>query len=235
MKTTRLLVFITCCWLSSAAVSAQALHPRLRSGELRVRRVLLLPPGLAVVQQGIAKSALLDQPTAELTVRLTVALQTALAAKGFTVLPDPFGLTALQQDPQLQFELADLQARYDLQAPAMHQDKRALERGEFTLGKEVAHLQPNLSPNEQADALVIVRGYGTDPTLAKTAYALLVPFGGTPNATLYLSIALLDARTGDVLWLTRQTISGNFRHAQKAEPLLAKALAKALKPLPMEK
>jgi hypothetical protein len=193
-----------------------------------VRQVLLLPPGVAVVKQGIARADLLDQPTAELTARITAALHTALAAKGLTVLPSRFSPEALQQDQQLQFELADLQARYDLQAPALHHDGAAIRRGEFTLGKEVAHL----NPTGQADALVIVRGYGANPTFAKTAYALLVPFGGAPNSVLYLSITFLDARTGDVLWLTQQAISGNFRHSEKADKLLTKAMTKAFKSLP---
>lgn len=233
MKSLNLCLFVCLIWLLPAPVSAQSVHSKLRSGEVRLRRVLIVPPGLAVVQQGIAKADLLDQPTVELTTRLAAALQTSLTAKGLVVAPNPFNAAALQQDQQLLFELADLQARYDLQAPAMHQDKSALERGEFSLGKEVAELNRVVGSGEPADALVIVRGYGADPTFAKTAFALLVPFGGTPVTTLYLSLALLDARTGDVLWLTRQTIAGNFRDPAKADKLLTKALTKALKSLPV--
>ena len=233
MKPLGLFLLVWFSWLNPAAASAQSVHPKLRSGEVQLHRVLILPPGLAVVQQGIAKSDLLDQPTVDLTTRLATALQNSLAAKGLVVAPNPFTSAALQQDPQLRYELADLQARYDLQAPALHQDKPALERGEFSLGKEVAELNRVTGSGEPADALVLVRGYGADPTLAKTAFALLVPFGGTPVPTLYLSLAVLDARTGDVLWLTRQTIAGNFRDPAKADKLLTKALTKALKSLPV--
>jgi len=233
MKTLSVVLLVCAGWLMPAAASAQALHHKVRSGEVQLRRVLILPPGLAVVQQGLAKAELLDQPTVELTNRLAAVLQNTLAARGFTVLPNPFTNAALQQDTQLRYELADLQARYDLQAPALHQDQRALERGEFSLGKEVAGLNRPVGAAEPADALVIVRGYGADPTLAKTAFALLVPFGGTPVTTLYLSLAVLDARTGDVLWLTRQTVAGNFRDPAKADKLLTKALTKALKSLPV--
>lgn len=232
MKMLCFFLLLSSGWLNPLPSYAQTVHPRLQSGEVKLRRVLILPPGLAVVQQGIAKAEYLDQPTAELTARLSAALPVAFAAKGLAVVPNPFSSAVLQQDPQLQYELADLQARYDLQAPALHQDKRAWQHGEFTFGKDVAALNRAVS-GEPADALLLVRGYGADPTLAKTAFALLVPFGGTPVTTLYLSLALLDARTGDVLWLTRQTLSGNFRQSAKADKLLAQGLAKALKSLPV--
>lgn len=232
MKTLFFFVLLSCGWLPPLPLQAQTMHPALRSGEIRLRRVLILPPGLAVVQQGITQTNYLDQPTADLTARLSAALPAVFAAQGLTVVPNPFSAAALQQDSQLQYELADLQARYDLQAPSLHQEKQAWQRGEFTFGKDVAALNRAVG-GEPADAFVLVRGYGADPTLAKTAFALLVPFGGTPMTTLYLSIALLDARTGDVLWLTRQTLNGNFRQPAKADKLLAQALAKALKSLPV--
>lgn len=223
----RLLVF--CCSLGFYTVTqAQELHPRLRSGELKLRKVLVLPPGVAVVQQGFAGKEPLDQDTENLMKRLTKAAATGLASKGLEVLPNPFTRETLLQDEQLRYELTDLQARYDLQLLAMQRDKQGLSRGEFSLGKEVAQL----NRNDQADALLLLRAYGSDPTLAKTAFALVVPFGGTAFSTLYLSLALLDSRTGDVLYLTNQTVTGNFRTDAKADKLLTQALAKALKKLP---
>jgi hypothetical protein len=224
-----LLLAVFCwCLLANTVIQAQELHPRLRNGELKLRRVLVLPPGVAVMQQGIAGKEPLDQDTEHLMKRLTQAAITALAAQGLEAVPNPYTRERLLQDEQLRYELADLQARYDLQATNMHRDKKALARGEFSFGKEVAHL----NQQDQADAFLLLRAYGSDPTLAKTTFALLVPFGGTAFSTLYLSLALLDARTGDVLYLTGQTLSGNFRAEAKADKLLAKALAKALKKLP---
>ena len=225
----RVVLAVFCwCLVCSNTLQAQALHPRWRNGEFKLRRVLVLPPGVAVVQQGIVGKEPLEQDTEVLMNRLTHAAATVLAGQGLEVVASPFTREALLQDEQLRYELADLQARYDLQAPAMHRDKKALSRGEFSFGQDVAQL----NRNDQADALLLLRAYGADPTLAKTTFALLVPFGGVAFSTLYLSLALLDARTGEVLYLTSQTLTGNFRAGAQADKLLAQALAKALKKLP---
>lgn len=221
------------CWslVVTTLGQAQELHPRLRSGEFKLRRVLILPPGVAVMQQGIRGTAALDDDTELLMQRLTKAAATALRERGLDVVLDSFTRETLLQDAQLRYELADLQARYDLQAPVIHRDKKAMVRGEFSFGKEVSEL----NPKDQADALLLLRAYGADPTFAKTAFALLVPFGGTAFSTLYFSLALLDARTGDVVYLSSQTLNGNFRTGAKADKLLAKALADALKKVPAAK
>jgi hypothetical protein len=226
----RLLLAMFCwCLLTSTVLQAQELHSRLRNGELILRRVLVLPPGVAVMQQGIVGKELLDEETEKLLKRLTQAATTALVAQGLEVVPCPFTRETLLQDEHLRYELADLQARYDLQATSMYRDKKAVARGEFSFGKDLAQL----NPKNQADAFLLLRAYGSDPTLAKTAFALLVPFGGTAFSTLYLSLALLDARTGDVLYLASETLTGNFRTGVKADKLLGKALANALKKLPV--
>lgn len=218
------------CWSLVIVTGGQAqeLHSRLRSGDFKLRRVLILPPGVAVMQQGIRGTAALDDDTELLMQRLTKAAATALRERRLDVVPDSFTRETLLQDARLRYELADLQARYDLQAPIIHRDKKAMFRGEFSFGKEVSEL----NPKDQTDALLLLRAYGSDPTLAKTAFALLVPFGGTAFSTLYLSLALLDARTGDVVYLSSQTLNGNFRTGEKADKLLAKALADALKKVP---
>ena len=84
----------------------------------------------------------------------------------------------------------------------------------------------NLNLDKSADAIVFIRGQGQKLTSGKTAFTLLV--GGSP-AYLTMQIAIVDARTGDVLVYTDPAFAGD---PTTAVDRLRKALEKGFKKIP---
>ena len=85
----------------------------------------------------------------------------------------------------------------------------------------------NLNLDKSADAIIFIRGGGQKLTSGKTAFKLLV--GGTP-AYLALQIAIVDARSGEVLLYTDPAFTGDPTTAINR---LRKALEKGFKKIPV--
>jgi hypothetical protein len=129
-------------------------------------------------------------------------------------------------DNDVRYVLADLQKRFDALAPKMLKKSRDVGAGRFSLGDEVA----NLSQANAVDAMLFIRAEGEEVTSSKKAFSLLVPFTGSAVSRLTLSIALVDAKTGEVLYLARPSVVGSF--TSKSGDAVRKAITKSLKKLP---
>ena len=155
--------------------------------------------------------------------RVAKMVSDALSNKQVTTLNGPVSGTAEgDAAAQQKYTVADIQSRYDDLLPKIMKKRSDVKKARFTMGDEVL----NLNLDKNADAIVFIRGKGQKQTSGKTAFRLFV--GGMP-AYLMVNIAIVDARTGEVLLYTDGLITGD---PTANEGSLRHAITKSLKKLP---
>lgn len=129
----------------------------------------------------------------------------ALTDRGCNVLPDAFSPSALDQDAALKYTVSDLQVRYDKLQVLLKKKPKGVRTGRFSLGDEVA----NLGAGADADVLVFVRANGYLPTAGLKAFVVVTGMGIT-RSFAQLSISIVDAQTGTILYFVQPRVYGNF-------------------------
>jgi hypothetical protein len=190
---------------TSHSRAAQFEHPDLKSGKKVVHSVLILPPQAKVVKSGMKGSESLVEESHQVEARLPAIVGQALAEKGCSLVPDPFTAAALDKDSDMKYALTDLQAKFDKLRGQLDRKPKDVRTGRFTMGDEVA----NFSPGASADALVFVRAEGYLSTGGKKAFTALVGSGYATDS-IFVSIAVVDAQSGAVLYYARSLATGNF-------------------------
>jgi len=209
---------------SHATAAAQQLHPKLKSKEVAIRKVIILPPKIEIVRQGMKGGEGMLKESAEVSAAVHKMVAQAFRDKKMEALDGPSAPEAAQENETQRHSLADVQNRYDTLAANLFKKPKDVNKGRFTMGDEVV----NFNPDGAADALVFIRGSGTELTGGKKTFGILV-YGAT-RSSLFFTISLVDARTGDVLYLANVRALGNI--VKETEKTLAKPLAKSLKKLP---
>ncbi len=128
---------------------------------------------------------------------LSAAVTTALANRGLTV-SNPFSEEMLKENDDLRYTLADVQERFDAVSLLLFKKRKDVRKGRFTLGDMVAVLDSKGT----TDAFVIIRAVGRRKTKAKafmTGGVLEMAMSG--KATFTSRVALVDAKSGDILFL----------------------------------
>ncbi len=210
--------------LGSAA--AQDLHPQLKSKEKVVRQALILPPKVELAKQGMKGAEGMLKESEEVAARLSQVVAKEMSGKKIKTLDSPFTDAALAENQEMKYALADLQARFDELLPKLRKKSKDVKQGRFTLGDAVA----SLNPSGAADVLVLIRASGSALTKGKTAFGILV--GGATMSSLFVSLALIDARTGEVLYFAKPFVEGNFLKEENTARVIGEPLARALRKLP---
>ena len=213
-------VMITAAVLPSAA-RAQFLHPKVAKKETTIRNVVVLPAKVEIVRDSMKGPEGMAAESEAVSERVAKMVSDALANKQVTTLSGPVSATG-EGDAQQKYTVADIQSRYDDLLPKIMKKRSDVKKARFTMGDEVL----NLNLDKSADAIVFIRGKGQKQTSGKTAFRLLV--GGVP-AYLMVNIAIVDARTGEVLLYTDGVITGD---PTANEGSLRHAITKSLKKLP---
>ena len=209
--------------VTSQPINAQFLHPKIKSNEIRIRNVVVLPAKVNVVRDSMKGPEGMPAESDELGLRIEKMLaQVLLNKKKVSTLPVP-GATSTDGDAQQKYNVADFQTKFDELLPKIMKKRSDVKKGRFSMGDEVL----NLNLDKSADAIVFIRGAGKKLTGGKTAFRVLV--GGTP-AFLKLQIGIVDARTGDVLLYTDPDLDGD---PTTAVDRLREALEEGFKKLPV--
>ena len=209
----------------SHQVQAQFIHPKIKSKEITIRRIVVLPAKVTVVRDSMKGPEGMAAESDELSLRVEQMVAEVLSKKKqVTTLPPPTS-SAAEGDAEQKYDVADFQAKFDALLPNIMKKRSDVKKGRFTMGDEVL----NLNLEKETDAVVFIRGSGKKLTGGKTAFRMLV--GGTP-AYLQLQIGIVDARTGDVLLYTDPELVGD---PTTAVDRLRKALEKGFKKLPQVK
>jgi hypothetical protein len=205
----------------SQQVQAQFIHPKIKSKETTIRRVVVLPAKVNVVRDSMKGPEGMAAESDELSLRVEKMVVEVLSKqKNVSTLP-PAAPASAEGDEQ-KYHVADFQTKFDDLLPKIMKKRSDVKKGRFSMGDEVL----NLNLDKGADAIVFIRGEGKKLTGGKTAFTLLV--GGTP-AYLRLQIGIIDARNGEVLLYTDPIFPGD---PTTAVDRLRKALEKGFKKLP---
>lgn len=200
---------------------AQFLHPKIAKKETTIRNVVVLPAKVEIVRDSMKGPEGMAAESEAVSERIAKMVSDALSNKQVGTLTGPVSATG-DGDAQQKYTVADIQTRYDELLPKIMKKRSDVKKARFTMGDEVL----NLNLDKNADAIVFIRGNGQKQTGGKTAFRLLV--GGVP-AYLKINIAIIDARTGEVLLYTDGLITGD---PTANENSLRHAITKSLKKLP---
>src|SRR5689334_20053005 len=205
----------------SHSVRAQVLHPKIKSKETTIRRVVVMPAKVNVVRDSMKGPEGMAAESDDLSARVESMLTEVLSKqKHVTTLPATS--SSAEADPQQKYNVADFQTKFDELLPKIMKKRGDVKKGRFSMGDEVL----NLNLDKSTDAVVFIRGEGKKLSSGKTAFTMLV--GGTP-AYLKLQIGIVDARNGEVLLYTDPVLLGD---PTTAVDRLRKALEKGFKKLP---
>jgi hypothetical protein len=214
-----LVVLLTLC--GSHQAQAQFLHPKIKSNETTIRRVVVLPAKVNVVRDSMKGPEGMAAESDELSLRVEKMVAEVLS-KRKNVATLATAPASAESDPQQKYNVADFQTKFDDLLPKIMKKRSDVKKGRFSMGDEVL----NLNLEKGADAVVFIRGEGKKLTGGKTSFTLLV--GGVP-AYLRLQIGIVDARSGEVLLYTDPVFPGD---PTTAIDRLRKALEKGFKKLP---
>jgi hypothetical protein len=189
----RILIAVLLAFLSTS-VWAQFEHPDLKSGKTMVKNVVILPPNVKIVKNGVKAVEELTEVSRDLENALPPLITEALNQKHCEVNDKAFTSDALEKDSDLKYAVADLQKRFDEVLPQIQKKPKDVRKGRFTLGDDVA----KLNPGGTADALLFVRGFGQEVTGGK-AFLGALAHTYTPTGAVYY-IAVVDAHNGAVLY-----------------------------------
>lgn len=205
------------------AQAAEYFHPMLKSGKKPLHKVLVLPPKAQFVKSGIKGGEPMFKEAERVEAVVLWMVSRALRENGFETIENVLTAQALQEDSDLKSALAGVQSKYDTLAPKLHKNSKDIKKGRFSLGDSVA----NFTPAASADALVFIRSQGMALTSGKKTFGILV--GGPKRSRIDLFITLVDARTGEVLFLTKFFGLGDF--VDNPDEVLGKKVDKSIKKL----
>jgi hypothetical protein len=208
----------------SLQVQAQFLHPKIKSKETTIRRVVVMPAKVNVVRDSMKGPEGMAAESDELSLRVEKMVAEVLE-KQKQVATLSTTSSSTDGDAQQKYNVADFQTKFDDLLPKIMKKRSDVKKGRFSMGDEVL----NLNLEKGADAVVFIRGEGKKLTSGKTAFRMLV--GGVP-AYLRLQIGIVDARNGEVLLYTDPIFTGD---PTTAVDRLRKALEKGFKKLPEAK
>ena len=205
----------------SQVVHAQFLHPKIKSKEITIRSVVVLPAKVNVVRDSMKGPEGMAAESDDLSARVETMIAEVLSKqKHVNTLPST--VKSAEGDSQQKYNVADFQTKFDDLLPKIMKKRDDVKKGRFSMGDEVL----NLNLEKSVDAVVFIRGEGKKLSSGKTAFTMLV--GGTP-AYLRLKIGIVDARNGEVLLYTDPVFLGD---PTTAVDRLRKALEKGFKKLP---
>ncbi len=205
------LVSATLAWGLDPA-TAQFEHPQLASGQKAVHKALILPPQVTVAKTGFKGAQSLIDEARQVESALPGIISGVLREHGSETLENPFTPQAIQDNPDLQYALADIQKSFDTLLKKMNRKPKDVREGRFTLGDEVTKVNP-----AAADAVVFVRGEGFVATALITR---------VKSSLITLYIAVVDGSTGSVLYYARAHAQGDFLRDPKH---MTKAIRKSFK------
>jgi hypothetical protein len=179
---------------TSAAGWAQFEHPDLKDGKAVVKNVMILPPSVKIVKSGVKGNEELTEESRLIEGALPSLIGSVLQEHRCAVDDKVLTADALEKDTELKYAVADLQKRFDEMFPQLEKKPKDVRKGRFTLGDEVA----KLNPGGAVDAMVFVRGYGQVNTGGKVFLSAMAGVSAY-NGSVY-HIVVVDARSGAVLY-----------------------------------
>lgn len=224
MRMTLTVLLLATFWAQGA--SAQHLHPKVKSKELRFARVAVLPVQVDVGRSGFKGGESMMQESEAVADSLQSLVTRVFTQHGFTIVEEPLpAAVSAGEDAAAERReaVASLQSRFDAIAPQLMSKPKDVTKGRYSMGDEVSGLV-----SDAVEAIVFVRGNGVMYTKGKRfLQGGLIGMAAGPRGELHCHVAIVDARTGDVLFLSRVRGRGDF--VKKGGEQIEKPLSKHVK------
>jgi hypothetical protein len=225
MKTLTWLALLTIsCLLACSQAEAQYLNPKIAEKKVTVHSAVILPAKVEITKESSKGSEMMVAESEQTSKTISEAVSQSLQEKKITVLKSPFEGESATTDENHRYLLADIQTRYDALLPKLVSKSKDIKKARFSLGDDVMLLNVDKS----TDVLIFIRGQGRVFTKGKTFFSLMNPFS-FDLPIVYITIGIVDARTGEVLVFTKPANSSSVLKDAKA---LTKLITKSLKKLP---
>lgn len=173
----------------------QRLHPRLKSANPGVKRLVIMPVEVSMMKDGMKGGEPLEKEAAAAVPFVEKAIAQALESKKLTILDSPFKPENLGSDEKLKYAVADLQRNYKELQVKIRSKKKDIDQGRFSLGDQVLLL----NQDDNIDAFVFVRAAGQKKSGGKKALGIVLLNPMLIIPTYYISICIADARNGEIL------------------------------------
>lgn len=220
-----LLALASALALTASVEASEYVHPKLTAGTLRIRRIAVLPAKIDVQRSGARGGESMIAESEAIADAVGALISKLFSSLGFTIVEDPMRTAVDQSADERRTAIGSLQSRFDAFAPQIMSNPKDVTKGRFSLGDDVGELL-----SDAADAVVFVRGSGF---VATTGKRLLTAAMGVsaPKGMLSCDVIVMDARSGDILFLASTTRVGDFVKQNGRQ--LEKPLAKSLKKMPV--
>ena len=220
----RFVLLFVCCLLTCRQTEAQYLNPKIADKSITLHSAVILPAKVEITKESSKGSEMMVAESEQTSKAVSEAIGQILKERKISVLPSPFEGESATTDEKYRYVLADIQTRYDALLPKLVKKSKDVKKARFSLGDEVMLLNVDKS----ADALIFIRGQGRVFTKGKTAFTILNPFS-FDFPIVFITIGIVDARTGEVLVFTKPVSATKVLNDPKA---LNKIILKSLKKLP---
>ena len=206
----------------SVATSGKSyVHPKLAEGEVEIHKACVMPAEGKLSKVGMKGQEGMSKESEAWSATLQTVVETHLKAAGVEILPGGMSPEELEKNDELRQTVVKLEAKYDSVSTQLEKHPKDTKKARFSVGDEVTLLPCAAT----ADTLVYVHGQGQVLTGGKKAFGILV--AGPSASTAFLKLALVDAKSGDILAYMRLFNNGKF--VDDSEKAYGKRLDKLFK------
>lgn len=209
--------------------TAQKLHPKLKKRETALHTIMLIPAKVSLVKDTVKGGEGMLKESEAIEREAQKLVLDSLTAKGFKVVDGQVPSDSSGNNEELRYALADIQGKYDEIQVKVQNKKKDVEKGRFTLGDQVT----KLGAMKEVDAIVFIRASGNVKTAGKAFLGALA--GQRGGSQLSLTIGIVDARNGDLLYFDERSVIAGLvgtKFHEKPDKALKKPVEKALKKIP---
>lgn len=191
--------------LSCAPLMAQFVHQEVKSGKRHVQTIAIMPLEVQIIKVGMKGGEPMMEDSLETQKALTPIFANVLEKQGYSVDQQTLSPVAMGKDTALQYSVDDLQKKFDDILKHMKRKPQDVHKGRYTLADDVT----KLPTAENTDALLFVRATGRALTSGRRLFSLAIGAPGGLINTFDMDIALVDARSGDVLYFVEPELLRN--------------------------
>jgi TonB family protein len=190
--------------LACAAAFASQVERDLKSGKKQLHLTVLAPIRIELTSVSMKGGEPMIEVAREMELPLTLEIEAALRDLGYPLDVESWSKEALAKDADGRYAVDDLQKKFDAVFELMHRKSKGVRNGRFSLGDEVA----KLPLSENVDGLLFVRVRGQVLTESRKTFGTFI--AGPRSDFVVMDFGLVDARTGDVLYFAKSTVTGSL-------------------------
>jgi hypothetical protein len=210
-----------------ATGAREYLHPNLASKAVSIRRLATMPAYVEIAKSGVKGNARNMKESQAVEDKINGVVKKVLSSRGFAVLDD----SARQPDTSGSDDGVDakraafamLQSRFDILVPQLLTNPKDVTKGRYSMGGDVADMAP-----KGADAIVFVRGACVVTTASQPPLTR-----SSARSELYCAVTVVDAGTGDVLFVSSVERAPLSHDIVVAAAALERPMTKAFAKLPL--